>query len=55
MFVAYLMRRDESRFKTLLLAIEDGNSFKGAFATAYGADVEAVWRSFVAEAKEQIH
>ncbi len=52
MFIAYLKKIDESKFKTFLLGIEDGKSFAEAFRSAYGTDVAAVWRGFVAESAE---
>jgi hypothetical protein len=52
MFVAYLKRLDEARFKTLLLGVEDGGSFKTVFAAAYGEDIESVWQGFTAELRE---
>ena len=52
MFVAYLKRLDEARFKTLLLGVEDGGSFKSVFAVAYGEDIDSVWQGFTAELRE---
>ncbi len=49
MFIAYLQRTDEARFKTLLLAIEDGNALERAFQNAYGKSLEIAWREFVSE------
>ncbi|MGB3942533.1 MAG: hypothetical protein WBK96_13685 [Candidatus Manganitrophaceae bacterium] len=49
MFVADLKRMDVAKFKTFLLALEDGVRFATAFQTAYGVSIEETWRGFLAE------
>ncbi len=52
MFVAYLNKLDNAKFKDFLLAIEDGVPFATAFKNAYGADIGDVWLGFLADTKK---
>jgi hypothetical protein len=51
MFIGYLKRSDEQRFKAFLLGIEDQRSLEWAFEHAYGKSIETAWREFVLEAR----
>ncbi|MBI5074823.1 MAG: hypothetical protein HZB62_06610 [Nitrospirae bacterium] len=52
MFVAYLNHLDDAKFKSFLLAIQDGLPFSTAFEDAYGVDIGDVWSDFLAEMKK---
>jgi len=47
MFVAFLHDIDEEKFKTFILAIEDGKAFETAFIDAYQQPIEKLWDEFV--------
>jgi len=47
MFVEYLHDLDNQKFKTLLLAIEDGVDFENAFNASYQTPIDAIWKDFV--------
>jgi hypothetical protein len=47
MFVAYLKRINEARFREFVLMLEDGQSFKKSFKKVFGTDVGSVWQHFV--------
>lgn len=49
MFAAYLRQLDEARFRTFLLAIQDGQIFAMAFSAAFGTGVAMAWQQFVAQ------
>jgi hypothetical protein len=49
LFIGYLKQLDEDQFKAFLLAIEDKQTFEGAFETAYGKSIETAWREFVTD------
>jgi len=51
MFVAYLLRLDEARFRSFLLAIEDGHGFGDSFTKSYGMDVDEAWQQFTERLK----
>ncbi len=51
MFLESLERRDSARFRTLLLAVEDGQPLEEAFRQAYGEDIPQAWSAFLAELK----
>lgn len=49
MFIAYLLHLDEQKFKVLLLTVEDGKSFAGAFQSAYNTTIDETWQQFIVE------
>ncbi len=49
LFIAFLRNTDEGSFRKLLLAIQQGQSFRTALAEAYHQPLSALWEEFVAE------
>jgi len=47
MFVAFLHDIDEEKFKTFILAVEEGKAFETAFTDAYKQSIRHVWDEFV--------
>ena len=43
MFVAYMKRQDEAKFKMFMLSIENGRNFGKSFSAAYGISIEKSW------------
>ncbi|WP_243374101.1 hypothetical protein [Geotalea sp. SG265] len=52
MFVSYLRRMDEARFKAFLLAAVEGREFSEAFESAYGVGIDVAWQRFVGQLKQ---
>lgn len=46
MFVAWLKRFDESRFRAFMLSIEDGRDFEESFHGAFGLSLDNAWQRF---------
>ncbi len=49
MFVSYLKRLDESKFRAFMLSVEDGQSFETSFNAAFGMGIEEAWQKFVGQ------
>ena len=49
MFVAWLRRLDQERFRSFLLAIEDGGEFEESFNKAFGLSLDKAWLRFVGQ------
>ncbi|MGA2193429.1 MAG: hypothetical protein ABSG42_08665 [Nitrospirota bacterium] len=46
MFVAYMKRQGEAKFRTFMLSIEDGRNFGDSFKAAYGMGIGKSWEMF---------
>ena len=53
MFVVWLMRLDQERFRSFMLAIEDGGRFDESFTKAFGQSLDAAWQRFVEQLKPE--
>lgn len=53
MFVRYLATANESGFRRLLLAVEDGERFSAALQAAYDKKLEELWGEFLHEVGER--
>ena len=51
MFVAWLRRLDEARFRSFLLTIEEGRGFGYSFKEAFGMSLDKAWGQFVEQLK----
>mgnify|MGYP006336629793 FL=1 len=51
MFISFLKRQDEKRFKQFLLDLQDGEIFSNAFVRAFDANVETLQKQFSASLK----
>jgi|GEM_PF-6444308 len=47
MFIDWLKHCDEGKFKIILLSIQDGISFRDAFSSAFGGNVQTLQREFI--------
>lgn len=54
MFVAYLKKLDETKFRAFLLALEDGKNFKKSFISIFGTSIDEIWQQFVQQLKGKI-
>ena len=53
MFVAYLKDIDEERYRSFLLAIQDGSGFSESFHNAFDASLAEIWKEFLIEIEKQ--
>ena len=51
MFVAWLKQRDEKKFKSFILAIQNGISFRKAFKSSFEGDVKTLQVEFMKSIK----
>ena len=54
MFITFLKRVDEVRFKTFMFAAEDGRDVESALKMAYGTGISELWRRFADEAAKHV-
>lgn len=53
MFVGYLITMDNLKFKKLLLAVEDGESFSTSVGETYNKSLDELWLGFLGKIKEK--
>jgi hypothetical protein len=53
MFVAWLKMRNEERFRSFLLALEDGQDFSKSFNEAFEVGLDIAWQQFVDTLKQE--
>lgn len=51
MFVAWLRKQDQGRFRTFMLAIEEDRNFNESFNGAFGQSLDKAWQQFVDQLK----
>jgi len=52
MFVEFMHDIDEEKFKTFILAVEDGKAFETAFTDAFQQPIDKLWDEFVQRHKQ---
>jgi hypothetical protein len=52
MYVFYLNRLDESKFRAFILAIENNRRFEDSFNSIFGMTMDSAWQQFVAQIKD---
>lgn len=50
LFVEYMHGLDEMKFRSFLLAVEDGQDFENALSATYDQPIGVIWHSFVQQA-----
>lgn len=51
MYVAYLKRVDESKFREFLMLLENNQRFEDSFISIFGLTMDSTWRQFVLQIK----
>ena len=53
MFVAWIKNQNQERFRSFMLAIEDGERFDESFNKAFGQSLDSSWQRFVEQLKPE--